>query len=341
LKTYEIIIKPISAFGTVLKGDTIFGYFCWHIANNSKLLGKTIEDFLNSYETAPSIIFSSAYPRIKKNDYVYHAFKRPELPFSWIFEESNDKNKAISERKKYKNRKWMLLKRGEKITSFRESGDTLRYVTDEELNNFIEKDAFRIQEKKGFIYNEPQSHNSINRITGTTGENEFAPFTQTRYFYHPEIKLSIFVGIDEFIPVEKVLEIFKKMGKLGYGKDASTGSGKFEVIDCSEMLNLSFPESNSVYTLSPCVPEKDAFKEKYFNLFTRFGKHGDRLAFSKNPFKNPVIMADEGAVFVANKKEIFDKPYIGKAIFKISKSQPEAVSQGYSLYIPAHVEVKQ
>ena len=76
----------------------------------------------------------------------------------------------------------------------------------------------------------------------------------------------------------------------------------------------------------------------FFTPFTRFGRHGDVLAKSGNPFKNPVIMADEGGIFIPKNKEIFSKPYIGRAVADISKIEPKSVTQGYSLYIPVRVE---
>ena len=76
----------------------------------------------------------------------------------------------------------------------------------------------------------------------------------------------------------------------------------------------------------------------FFSPFTRFGRHGDVLAKSENPFKSPVIMADEGGVFVPEDSEILNKPYIGSAVTNISKAEPGTVAQGYSLFIPVAME---
>jgi hypothetical protein len=45
-------------------------------------------------------------------------------------------------------------------------------------------------------------------------------------------------------------------------------------------------------------------------------------------------MADEGAVFVTGSGNLPQQPYIGRAVNNISKAQPEAVCQGYSLFLP-------
>ncbi len=96
---------------------------------------------------------------------------------------------------------------------------------------------------------------------------------------------------------------------------------------------------NACYTLAPCVPQKGFFTRMFFSPFTRFGRHGDVLAKSGNPYKNPVIMADDGGIFMPEKSEIPDKPYIGSAVTNISKAEPGTVAQGHSLFMPVKVEV--
>jgi hypothetical protein len=49
-------------------------------------------------------------------------------------------------------------------------------------------------------------------------------------------------------------------------------------------------------------------------------------------------MADEGAVLKPLISGALEKPYIGTAVIGVSKIQPEAVMQGYSLCIAANLE---
>ncbi len=154
--------------------------------------------------------------------------------------------------------------------------------------------------------------------------------------------MALFVGIDEaVINIEQAKKGLERIGEFGFGKDASTGLGRFELAEDDE-IDLSSMGSNSpnaCYTLSPSVPEKDTFENMFFTLFTRYGRHGDVLAKSANPFKNPVVMADEGAILKPKTETVFDKPYIGIAVTNLSKAEPNTVTQGYSLYIPVRVEV--
>jgi CRISPR-associated protein Csm4 len=344
LKVYEITIKPISGFGTPLKGDTIFGQFCWQIAHDSKLIGKSFDEVLSDYQTKPFAVFSSMYPKFIEGTTSFFAFKTPNLPIDELFNLPEDKKEKIKKRKEYKTKEWMLIKEGQKFSSFKE----LKFLNNEQLlwtANVNISDEMRKQTRKAgsksFIASFSQSHNKINRRSNTTGEEGFAPFVVEQRVFYPETELALFVGIDEtVISIEQIGTGLERIGLSGFGKDASTGLGRFELGENDEikLLQMGSDLANACYTLSPCVPEKDTFTKKFFTPFTRFGRHGDVLAKSSNPFKNPVIMADEGAIFKPKDKMIFSKPYIGSAVSNISKAEPKAVTQGYSLYIPVKVE---
>jgi CRISPR-associated protein Csm4 len=337
LKCYEIIIKPLSGFGTPLKGDTIFGHICWQAAYDTNLFGNSLDVLLLNYTSTPFLVLSSAHIILRNKDGVKRIFKRPDMPLSYLFGiEGQNKKEAIEKRKNLKAKKWMLLSAPDRIESLR----TINYLSDNEilgLQKETKRDAYSIA--KDFT----QPHNTINRLTGTTGEGRFTPFVSEQKVYYPSIELSLFVGIAENIQIGQVIDALKKIGTLGYGKDASTGLGKFTVEEDALEINLSTigcDSPNACYTLAPSVPEKDRFKEMYFTPFTRFGRHGDILAKSSNPFKNPVIMADEGAILVPKDiQDVLKYPYIGTGVTGISKTEPNTIMQGYSLYIPVRVEV--
>lgn len=341
MKTYEIIIKPISGFGTPLKGDTLFGHICWQAAYDETLLGMGIAQLLSDYATNPFLIVSSAFPKIDDS----YALKRPDMPLEMLFDFSgNNKADIIAKRKELKDRRWMMVKNQSKLQSIK-SNDL--YLSDEELFGklSIYKDAEtqRQMRKKGiksFVADYTQPHNTINRLTGTTGEGQFAPYSVNQKVFIRDCELVIFTGLRDDIMIDSIIKALKQIGATGLGKDASTGLGRFEVSGHKE-IDLCFLGSenpNACYTLSPCMPEKDTFSKMFFTPFVRFGRHGDVMAKSGKPFKNPVIMADEGAVFMPLSSKLPNKKYIGTAISGVSKAQPEAVAQGYSLFIPVKVE---
>lgn len=342
MKKYEINIKPTSGFGTPLKGDTLFGHICWVAAYDESLFGMNIEKLLSDYRTNPFIIVSSAFLLVADN----YVFKRPDLPLDMLFDiKSDNKADIIAKRKELKGRRWMLIKNGTGLQYIKADG---QYLNDNMLleqilgNESIEiKRLYRKKEIKSIEVDYTQPHNTINRLTGTTGEGQFTPYSVDQKVFIQDIELVVFIGLRDDISIDSVIKALKQIGKVGFGKDASTGLGRFEVSGFKEIdFNIMGAENpNACYTLSPCVPEKEAFSKMFFIPFTRFGRHGDILAKSGKPFKNPVIMADEGAVFVAKDTSLFSKPYIGTAVTGLSKAEPKAVTQGYSLYIPVKVEV--
>ncbi len=342
MKVYRITISPLSNFGTPLKGDTIFGHICWQLFYKKELLGKDLSELLKDYTRDPFIIVSSAYLEIGDT----LLLKRPDMPLEALFDlKSKDVKEIIKERKELKKKKWVSVNKKSKIISFKFQ----RYLNEGEIIHEIMEslsfyDRRELMKKRisAVVKEFSHPHNTINRITGTTGEGQFAPFSIEELAYLPGISLNLFIGIRDDLHIEGVIEALRVIGQTGFGKDASTGLGRFEVNKYEEfdLRDIGSEEPNACYTLSPCVPEMDAFGKIFFSPFIRFGRHGDILAKTGRPFKNPVIMADEGAVFVVNNVDVFAKPYIGTAVTGISKAKPEAVTQGYSLYIPVRVEVE-
>jgi len=340
MKIYKILISPLSGFGTPLKGDTLFGHICWQIFYDKEVLGKNLEELLQDYASNPFLVVSSAFFATENKVYL----KTPTLPIERLFDFSNiDEREKVAKRKEYKQKKWFVLSENEKIENLKK----LKYINSKELANEIldgldegKKRELSKEVIHTVVKDFYQPRNTIKRTSFTTGEDRFAPFIVEQIAYLPYLNLCVFVAIRDDIDINGVFKIFERIGEFGFGKDASVGLGKFKVISCVEfnLFSLGHQNPNAYYTLSPCLPENKEFSDAYFEPFTRFGRHGDILAKSKNPFKNPTIMADEGAVFIINEGKMYNKPYLGQGIRNLSKVNDNVVSQGYSLYIPIRVE---
>lgn len=305
MKIYILKIKPLTGFGSLIKGDSLFGHICWQIFYDPHIFKIPIQELIKEYDESPFVIVSSAYPEMNGKIYL----KRPSMPLHKLFKMKSED--FVEERKNIKKRDYF---------AFEQPLKPLNEISYEAINFFTKNSQTRC---------------TINRITGTTSEAPFTPYVVDTIYFN--CNLVIFAGLRDDIDVEAFVEIIKKIGKYGYGKDATAGYGKFNVIEYEERkLFESISNFNALYTLSPSVPKKEEVKDIYFTPFTRFGRHGSIFAKTKNPFKNPVIFADESAVIFPSKNPT--KPYIGQAIRNLSKVCPEAVTQGYSLVLP--VEVK-
>ncbi|SFM60401.1 type III-A CRISPR-associated RAMP protein Csm4 [Thermodesulforhabdus norvegica] len=331
MKLCEVVIEPVSAFGTPLKGDTLFGHFCWQAEMNSNLLNGGLKTWLKVYDSKPFIVFSSAFPVLRENKRtVKYFFPTPACPLHFYNISNSEKDKncfdMVSSLKELKKKKWIAV-------------SSERLVLEVDLNRRLsDRDVVReLGLGDGLWKRISQPHNSINRLSFTTSGRNFAPYTQENTWFAPGLELVIFVlYMEDALDVEKISKAMKNIGRLGFGRDASTGLGRFRVKDYREIPLPNIQGYKFLYTLSPFVPLPGRNEQIWFQPFIRFGRHGNYLAVSDHPFKNPVIMADEGAVIECS--DGWTKPYVGRALRGLSKIQPEAVGQGYTMVIPCELK---
>lgn len=295
MKLYKTTITPLSSFGTTLKGDTIFGHICWAICLKNK---NRLNELLKGYEKEPFVVVSDAF--------VSGYFPKPTAPSTMLGENLADKK--VNRKKVWLN--WKDL----------QNGDFSLAKSDDEL----EKPMVTFLSIK----------NKINRLTFTTDEGDFAPYSMSEYMTVPQ---DVYFLLDtDKMNLDELKDAFSLVGKMGYGKKASIGKGRFEVGEFCEIESFFNENSNAFMTLGPSSLEN--FNEIYYEPFTRFGKHGASLASDK-PFKSPVLLAQSGALIVPNddeKTKIQKAAYIGKGI-KGHSSHEESVQQGYAIVVGTKV----
>ncbi len=339
LKTYSITIRPESAFGTPLKGDTIFGQFCWQLVEDRELANEDISSLLGAYHESPFAVFSSAWPVISQNHKLRFALPRPNLPPPLMGDPPGVSSCAerLKKRKELKAKRWFLVEEDLKAklswNYIVDDSKLLKLLMQSHLDSNLFTQYFH-QEPKIVMFSE-QQHNTINRLSGTTGTGMFAPYSFNNLWYMPGTELVIFVAInEEQISIEQVKTGLKRIGTFGFGRDASTGLGRFSIGGIREIKWPQPQNRQSVFTLGPCVPEKNLYEEIMFQPFIRFGRHGAQLLHTGRPFKNPIIMADEGAVLVPKADYKLNPPLVGMGVKGLSKALGDTVSQGYSLALP-------
>ena len=250
-------------------------------------------DILKDYlHEEPKVVFSDFLP----DGYVY----KPSLPIdSFGVEEENKKD--------FRKKNWIrldALKNGIKVQN---------------------QDDFFPYEDLKFFTTEIKVRNSINRKTFTTDNSGlFAPYSLEEFtFLHQPVVYVLYKDIEESI----ILDTLNLIGKNGFGKKGSVGKGYFEAIKDESFNSFDEINSSSYYvTLSPTILGKDDKIERvYYDIFNRFGKHN----YSRVPYKNPVVMANSGAVVKLNEKSL----YIGNAVDNAIGAEKSFV-QGYSIVIP-------
>lgn len=342
MKLYEFIIQPRSPFGTPLKGDTLFGHFCWQARHDPTLLNGRFDDWIALYDEKPFAVFSSVWPKFSGSANSFYALKRPDLPLFRLFrEEGRDRKTVMKERKIKAGRKWLKVPENLEICLNEEN-----YVSDADLAALAYGDLthdvkriMREMEKRQFKIDYLQPHNTINRQTMTTGDGMFSPYSTSSVCYYPQADLALFILInEEATDYERVHAALERIGSLGFGRDASTGQGRFV------LPKLKKKKSQPIQAAMRSMPWHLSYRNgkpistPISRLSPRYGKHGDLLATSRNPFKCPVVMADEGAVFLPKDMAMCNKSYLGRAIRNISKSEPRTVAQGYAPCLPFKLE---
>lgn len=338
MRVYEACIRPTSDFATPLQGDSLFGHICWQIVHDSSLVGK-IDEVLLNYENNPFCVVSDPVMRFEtEHGSVEYVLPKPFCPskrreVSALMDRKQE-DAEYNKRKEAKKIKWMRLSKQETLNDM----DGLKLM---ELSDIRKRYGLELDWQAVIDYR--QSHNSIDRFTGTTGSGgQFAPFALNRLSYGPGLTLSIFIGIRDGIDVEGLETAVKRIGKFGYGADATTGKGRFELVGQMEeidLFDLGNKAGNAYYSLAALVPEKEKYEKIFFEPFVRFGRHGDRRATSGFPFKQPVLKAAAGAVLVPKEGAELKERFVGLGVKNLSK-HADTVEQGFSLVIPMKVEVQ-
>lgn len=248
-----------------------------------------LKELLAEYETKPFLIVSDGFA----SGYL----PKPTLPSTLL-------NENIDNKKQNRKKIWLTL---EDL----QSGNYNKAVTNQEASNNDKSEAV--------------VKNSINYKTFTTGAKGFDPYAQVEQSLS---KKDIYFLCNDNFTKENLSETVTVVSQVGYGKESSTGKGRFDI---EAITSIQLDNSATTFmAIAPFVAHKIECKNIFYEPFTRFGKSGADRA-NKNPFKKPILMANSGAVIdFDTKKEL---QYIGKAVKNIS-TYKDIVHQGYSIVMP-------
>jgi CRISPR-associated protein Csm4 len=304
--------------GTPLTGDTLFGQLCWALreAQGETELTRRLDGYTHGQ---PWLVVSDGFPA--------GYLPKPTLPQHF------EPARQPEERKAAKKKRWVpvdLAARplAELLASDRVADDAKAYG----------------QAPQRTV----QAHNTIDRHTGTTGTGEFAPYSLSQTFHAASQKIDLYCVLDDNrVTPDEVRQLITAIGHTGFGRDASTGLGKFEVLDLQTAVPPAPTFAKAYWTLAPCAPQGQGFdgEKSYWRVLTRFGRHGNAHALAANPFKNPLLLAATGAVFVPT-ADFTSRPFVGQGLGgksadgqgRLSKTEPATVHQGYAPVLPLQME---
>lgn len=304
----RLTIRPLSAFGTPLAGDTLFGQLCW--AARERFGQSRLGELLSGYvEGRPFAVISDGFP----SGFV----PRPTLPECVL-----DRVVDPALRKEARRRVWMPLgKAGLPLSEWLDLAQASLYP-------------------RGTVL----TQNTINRLTGTTGTGPFAPRQVDRLAFGVDAHVDIHVVLDEArLHPDALLQLMEDLGATGFGRDATTGLGKF-VIESVEPQEWSDTPARHFMTLAPCAPVPEALDAAncFYQPLTRFGRHGNIAVLSGQPFKRPILMLRTAAILTTRGAGQFayHGSGIGGEARPISAAMPQTVHQGYAPLVPLNVELR-
>jgi CRISPR-associated protein Csm4 len=312
---YRIRFKLSSAIVTPLKGDTIWGHIVWGIANH--IGDEAVAKFLEQEKAEqPALVVSSAFPA--------GMVCRPMSP---------------PERKERLTKKtYAKIKEDKKIKYVSAS----KYFSNVEEENDDDETKTKKQDP---LDNIQVMHNTIDRITNTALEERSPYSTEERWSKIPCWDLYIFSSFSTDCFQEhfgfSIKQLIQWAFENGYGADASTGKGRISEISDPFEVKPEKPKQGNIYmALGPFVEPGTALPDLRADIFVRSGKLGGAFVTSLSPYKKPVILYDEGAVFrydesIQNESIQY---VVGKLLEGMHKEDLTICQSGFAPVIPVNLK---
>jgi len=310
MNALRFTLRPLSAFGTPLAGDTLFGHLCWALAMRHGQ--DSLESLLAGYtEGDPFAVLSDAFPA--------GLLPRPLLPSA-----VSGLQVSARERKALRRLQWLPAKQ-------------YKLPLAEWLQTACAGPVGRPS---------VSTQNTINRLTGTTGTGPFAPRQVEQIVFPADTMLEVYVLHDPARLSEADLQqALDDIGQGGFGRDASAGLGKFDIVDRVASPIDTSQAYRHVMTLAPCAPAVDELDAGncFYQPVTRFGRHGNVAALGSGggPFKRPVLMARTAAMltYMGVTAATHHGCGLGGVLHPLSGVIPATVHQGYAPLVPLNLEV--
>lgn len=280
MKLCRFTLTPVAPWSGWLRSDTLYGLVCRLVA---EMEGETeCAELIEAFRAnrAPFLL-SSAMPRGFLPMPCLPApsrrrFRDIAAKYGGNAEESLFN--ILCEFKKFRKQAWLPIR------CWQENSRSLSLEA-LFLSMQDEKEAGSVHSK---IAIEP--HVAIDRVTGSAGEGQL--FFMRRRYFSPDMRFHLYARSSD---PQKLLGYLRLIGEQGFGQNASTGNGQFEVEPDSDFRPETFEvEDNNAQMLCSVCSAPDMIRLGGFYKFeVKRGKTGPGYA---NPFKKPFLMLQEGAV---------------------------------------------
>jgi CRISPR-associated protein Csm4 len=310
MQTYQINLSVPSGFVTPWQADTIFGHLCWAAERH---------DCFQRFSGASGLInlFRRSEPPFIHSHAIPSGLLPAPVSLKNLYSQAEDEP--------IDTERYALMKRAKKTA----------YLTIDQFQEFQKGQIPKLADDrpKGFL-SATVLHNSINRMTNTTGSQ--GSLFETDEIYAAEGEIQIYIKIKEGFENDVRL-LFEKLSYESFGAKKSTGKGAFSV-KCFVAYNgfdLSYESRvnkkiGGFISLSHFVPKKSDPTEGAYKSMIKYGKLGEEKTFCGQPFKKPLIMLKPGAVFRTDNVKLF----YGRLVGDIAYADNSIVQYGFAFPVP-------
>ncbi len=286
--------------------DTLFGHICWAIHD---LEGEAaLTQFLAAYdENTPPLLLSDGFPA--------DTWPRPKLkplPRSLVRDLFHSLDLDLDSREggtrfqQLQNIDSLTRLEWEQLVALGQEGFNAEQI----LRLLANRDPRPRREWPSHV---DISHNVIDRLTGLPLLGERGHFYSQEYVCTAQTaSFDLYVQLaPDLMSQERLSLLLKYIGRIGYGKDKSTGKGAFTVNLPDQWETLTPPtQGNRVLSLSVGIPCAN-LTQGYYTLISKYGRLGGHWATHGQPHKKPLLMHTAGSTYTP----LADlKPYYGSLL---------------------------
>ena len=316
---HRYILRPLSAWITPLRSDTLSGLLLYRLAEDEgeAALHREIEEFLQG---RPPFALSSAMPQgmifaprlaplprvafasLSRKGYFTAASRKPLSLFE-----------ALNLYKKFRKKRYLPLAIWEKHFS--------SLSVDKLFVEFCQRP--RLWESP-VQHKFQEMHVTIARNSNSALEGGLFP--RQAFWPAPNMAFHLYAETEDG---PRLLERLKRIGMLGFGKDCSTGKGVFAIEEDTGFVPPRAGQLPHGLLLSMLASESMSGMKGWYSMEVKTGKVGP--AFSRgNPYKSPFLCVQEGAVL----KSLPKGPFVLRGL----NANPDIVQITQPLCLPCRMD---
>ncbi len=320
MSVYRIEITLETPLGTPIRSNTLFGHLCWMLRYHD---GEgALNQWLQAFEDDP-LLLSDAFP----HGYVPRPLVRPLTPDereAWLARAEQalgGRLRAMSVLKQHRKAGWLPL---EEFLALRHAYAD-RVLLEKRLNGGSWPVPATGRSEK-------VARNRIDRLTGRTPQEGGLYFQYETWFAGEGPHLWLWADPGS-LGADRLKSLLELVGSQGYGRDASTGRGRFRIRVEPEPTELFRAQGNRWMTLSRGLLTASMEAARY-RLSTHYGRlGGPRASDARGPFKYPLLLVEPGSTFTGG-----PGPH-GGLIRNVHPALSDVVDNGYHLCV-AFTEVE-